>query len=194
MKGETSGSGGPFQDISCPRTLNGQNKKEQRGAPGPQERGWAVLGPWLGLKEQHWPWEEAADTSKLGADRSRVVSKSLEMPDIACQLWVSLDACQLLRLLRPRTEAGRRRRKREKRRRQVCCQTWFNEGLSDLCWSQGDEAWILGPAPSPQQPPCFSQTCLLLASVTPHYSAAHLTVLAAPPQSCLRASLLPSFN
>ena len=114
MKGETSGSGGPFQDISCPRALNGQNKKEQRGAPGPQERGWAVLGPWLGLKEQHWPWEEAADTSKLGADRSRVVSKSLEMPDIACQLWVSLDACQLLRLLRPRTEAGRRRRKREK--------------------------------------------------------------------------------
>ena len=45
MKGETSGSGGPFQDISCPWTLDGQNKKEQHGALGPQERGWGVLGP-----------------------------------------------------------------------------------------------------------------------------------------------------
>ena len=78
----------------------------------------------------------------------------------------------------------------------MCCQTRFNKGLSGLCWSRGggDEAWLLGPALSQQQPPCFSQTCLLLASATPHYSAAHLTVLAAPPQSCLWASLFPSFN
>lgn len=150
------------------------------------------MGPWLGLKEQHWPWEEAADTSKLGADSSRVVSKSLEMPDIACQLWVSLDACQLLRLLRPRTEAGRGRRKREKRRRQVCCQTRLNEGLSDLCWSRGDEAWLLGPALSPPQPPCFSQTCLLfglsdttLLRCTSHCSGCSSSVLPADISSSL---------
>lgn len=41
---------------------------------------------------------------RLGADRSRVVSKSLEMPDIARKLWVSLDACQL-----EATDSGRER-------------------------------------------------------------------------------------
>ena len=73
-------------------------------------------------------------------------------------------------------------------------QTHSNEGLFDLSWSQVDGAWLLGPALSLQPSPCFSQACLPSASVTPHCSAAHLTALAAPPQSYPWASLLPSFN
>lgn len=46
--------------------------------------------------------------------------KSLEMSDVARQLWVSLDVCQLLRLPRPQAEAGRGGRGRERKRRSKC--------------------------------------------------------------------------